>query len=275
MTRPSRFSAIAAAATLLAIAICPPDAQGAPQGAALPSGFVFLRDVDPSIAQDIRYAGSDNFTGRALAGYEAAECVLRQDAAAALKRVQAELGTRGLSLKVYDCYRPLRAVRAMAAWAHDGRSGEATRRFFPKLQKSSLFALGYIASRSQHTTGVAVDLTLIPAGTAQAQPFDPAAAYAACTGTAAERRPDNSVDMGTGYDCFDVKSHTAAGGLTAEQRQWRRKLVAAMAAQGFQNYHREWWHFSYGRLGVASGGYDFPIRARTAIGHADDGASKR
>jgi D-alanyl-D-alanine dipeptidase len=271
MTGPSRFAGIAAAAALLAISVCQPHAQGA----ALPPGFVYLRDVDPSIAQDIRYAGADNFTGRPLIGYEAAECILRQDAAAALKRVQAELAARGLSLKVYDCYRPLRAVRAMAAWAHDGRSGEATRRFFPKLQKSSLFALGYIASRSQHTTGVAVDLTLIAAGSAQAPPFDPAAAYGACTGTAAERRPDNSIDMGTGYDCFDVKSHTAAGGLTDKQREWRRKLVAAMAAQGFQNYHREWWHFSYGRLGVASGGYDFPIRARTAIGHADDAAAKR
>jgi zinc D-Ala-D-Ala dipeptidase len=270
MSGASRLAEIAGAAALLATAICQPHAQGA-----LPRGFVYLRDIDSSIAQDMRYAGSDNFTGRPLAGYEAAECILRQDVAAALKRVQAELAAGGLSLKVYDCYRPTRAVHAMAAWAHDGRSGEATRRFFPKLQKSSLFGLGYISSRSQHSTGVAVDLTLIEAGSAQAAPFDRATAYGACTGRAAERSPDNSVDMGTGYDCFDVKSHTGSGGITDGQRQWRRKLVAAMATQGFHNYHREWWHFSYGRLGVASGGYDFPIRARTAVGHADDRAGRR
>jgi D-alanyl-D-alanine dipeptidase len=270
MSGASRLAGIAGAATLLAATICQPHAQGAP-----PPGFVYLRDTDPSIAQDMRYAGSDNFTGRPLPGYEAAECIVRRDVAAALKRVQAELAAGGLSLKVYDCYRPARAVRAMAAWAYDGRSAYATKRFFPTLPKSSLFALGYIASRSQHSTGVAVDLTLTAAGSAQAAPFDPAMAYGGCTGAAAQRSPDNSVDMGTGYDCFDVKSHTGSGGLTAEQRQWRRKLLVAMAAQGFHNYHREWWHFSYGRLGVASAPYDFPIRARTAVGHADDRAGSR
>jgi D-alanyl-D-alanine dipeptidase len=231
--------------------------------AQLPAGFVYLRDVDPSIAQDIRYAGSDNFVGRPLPGYEAAECILRQEAAAALKRVQAELAASGLSLKVYDCYRPTRAVHAMAAWAHDGRSGDATRRFFPKLQKSSLFALGYIASHSQHSTGIAVDLTLIAASSAPAADFDPAAANGSCTASAGQRSPDNSVDMGTGFDCFDLKSHTASAGIGAEQRRWRTTLVEAMRKHGFANYHREWWHFSYARSGGASQ-QDFPIRSRAA-----------
>src|SRR5215475_4984860 len=92
--------------------------QGAAAQRALPPGFVYLRNVDPSIAQDIRYAGSDNFVGRPLPGYEAAECILRHDVAAALKRVQADLAASGLSPKVYDCYRPGRAVRAMAAWVN-------------------------------------------------------------------------------------------------------------------------------------------------------------
>ena len=240
----------------------------------MPKGFVYLHDVDPSILQDMRYASEHNFTGHAVSGYDAPECVLVSQAAEALKAVQAELREKQLALKVYDCYRPARAVRAMAAWAHDGRSGEATRRFFPKLQKSSLFALGYISPRSQHSTGVAVDLTLI-AAPAPVAPFDAAATYGPCTGPAAQRSPDNSIDMGTGYDCFDPKSHTASGEIGPEQRQWRRKLVAAMAAQGFHNYFREWWHFSYGRLGLAAGGYDFPIRARTAIGHADERSGKR
>ena len=152
----------AAAATTLVALVQEVAAQGA-----LPSGFVYLRDVDPSIAQDIRYAGSDNFVGRPLPGYEAAECILRRDVAAALKRVQAELAAAGFSLKVYDCYRPTRAVRAMAEWVNDGRSEAPTKRFFPRVPKTSLLR-GYIISRSQHSTGTAIDLTLIPPATRRA-----------------------------------------------------------------------------------------------------------
>jgi D-alanyl-D-alanine dipeptidase len=238
--------------------------------AQVPAGFVYLRDIDPTIAQDMRYAGTDNFVGRPLPGYEAPECILRPEVAAALKRVQVDLAASGLSLKVYDCYRPTRAVRAMAAWAHDGRSDNATKRFFPKLQKSSLFALGYIASRSQHSTGLAVDLTLIAASNAPAAAFDPAAAYGPCTGAAAQRSPDNSVDMGTGYDCFDLKSHTASAGISAEQRRWRNTLVEAMRRQGFANYDREWWHFSYARSGRPSQ-QDFPIRSSAVTRSNGDG----
>ena len=101
----------------------------------LPPGFVYLRDVDSSIHQDIRYATGDNFTGRPLPGYGAAECILRREAVEALKRVQADLSRDGLSLKVYDCYRPTRAVRGMAAWAHDADDTENTRRFYPAVHK--------------------------------------------------------------------------------------------------------------------------------------------
>jgi D-alanyl-D-alanine dipeptidase len=148
----------------------------------------------------------------------------------------------------------------------------------PKLQKGSLFALGYISSRSQHSTGVAVDLTLIAAGARMLRPSN-RGPYGPCTGPAPQRSPDNSVDMGTGFDCFDAKSHTASGDIASDQRQSRRKLVAAMAAHGFHNYHREWWHFSYGRLGIAAGGYDFAIRPRTTVnpagGHADGRPARR
>ncbi|MGE3158525.1 MAG: M15 family metallopeptidase, partial [Xanthobacteraceae bacterium] len=113
---------------------------------ALPAGFVYLRDVAPSIEQDMRYAGYDNFVGRPLPGYDAPECVLRRDVAEALKQVQADLAAENLSLKVYDCYRPTRAVRAMAQWAFDGRDTGSTKRYYPKLQKQNLFALGYISN---------------------------------------------------------------------------------------------------------------------------------
>ena len=140
--------------------------QAAAQGA-LPRDFVYLRDLDPTIAQDIRYAGSDNFVGRPLPGYGAAECVLRRDVAAVLKQVQADLAGAGLALKVYDCYRPIRATRAMAQWASDGQGG-GNKRFFPRLSKTELFARGYIATLSRHSTGTAVDLTMIDASQPQA-----------------------------------------------------------------------------------------------------------
>jgi zinc D-Ala-D-Ala dipeptidase len=250
-----RSWAAAAAITFLALG------QHAAAQSALPSGFVYLRDVDPSIAQDIRYAGFDNFVGWPLPGYEAAECVLRQDVATALKRVQADLAGSGLSLKVYDCYRPTRAVRAMAEWVNDGPPAGATKRFFPRLPKNSLLRLGYIAARSQHSTGTTIDLTLIKTPATPPAPFDRAAGYGPCTGPAAQRSPDNSVDMGTSFDCFDSASHTASNAINADQRHWRNTLVEAMRKREFGNYHREWWHFSYAKSARTSS-QDFPIRAR-------------
>lgn len=233
---------------------------GPAQAQSLPPGFVYLHEIEPGILQDMRYAGSDNFTGRALPGYGAGECVLRRDVALALKRVQAALAQSGLSLKTYDCYRPRRAVAAMARWANDGASGSATKRFYPELDKRTLFAAGYIAARSAHSAGTAVDLTLVKLPPPRAEAFDPAARYAPCTTPATARAPDNSLDMGTGFDCFDARSHTASRALTPAQRQARSQLLAAMRAQGFKNYFREWWHFSYGA--GAAPHYDVPIAGR-------------
>ena len=230
---------------------------GAAAAQSLPQGFVRLRDVDPSIVQDIRYATVNNFTGRPLPAYDAGECILRRAAALALKRVQADLAQVNLSLKVYDCYRPTRAVAAMARWAADPHATPDTRRFYPGLRKDRLFALGYIASHSAHSRGVAVDLTLVPHG-AQQPPFDPNARYGSCAGPQAERAPDDSLDMGTSFDCFSVKSYTRAV-VSAAQRQRRDQLVQAMARHGFVNYKREWWHFSYPAADRRRG-YDFPVR---------------
>ena len=227
----------------------------------LPAGFVYLRDVDPTIAQDIRYASADHFVGRPLAGYEAGECVLRREAAAALKEVQADLRRTGLGLKVYDCYRPERAVRAMAQWASDGRHDAPTRRFFPRQQKDRLLALGYIAVSSRHSAGTAVDLTLIDPSHRPAVAFDARARYGPCTGPTTQRSPDDSFDMGTGYDCFDAMSYTANPAVGAEQRKRRAILRGAMERHGFKNYFREWWHFAYAG-GAPPRHYDFPVPPR-------------
>jgi D-alanyl-D-alanine dipeptidase len=149
----------------------------------------------------------------------------------------------------------------MAQWAFDGRDTGSTKRYYPKLRKEILFALGYISNRSEHSAGTTVDLTMVEIGHPPVAPFDRNANYGPCTGPAAQRAPDDSLDMGTGYDCFDVASHTASPLITPEQRRWRNLLRAAMAKRGFRNYHREWWHFTYGRSGGAQ--YDFPILPRT------------
>ncbi len=244
----TRFSIIAAAVLLATPA----------QAQRLPPDFVYLRDVDPTIVQDMRYAGSDNFTGRALPGYEAAECVLRADAAQALKSVQAALAPGGLSLKVYDCYRPDRAVRAMARWSRSPEDG-TTRYFYPEADKRTLFASGWISPRSAHSSGVAVDLTFVPKSPAGST--GNVTAQSRCDGPPAQRRTDTSIDMGTGYDCFNVKSFTRSKEIGAEQSANRERLRSAMSRYGFKNYVREWWHYAY------SGGanpqiYDVPIVPR-------------
>jgi zinc D-Ala-D-Ala dipeptidase len=241
---------------VLAVAAC----ASATTAQSLPGSFVYLRDIDPSIIQDIRYAGPNNFVGRPLAGYDAGECVVKRDVGLALERVQRELASRKLSLKMLDCYRPARAVHDMVVWARNGRETPAERRYNPALSKKDLFRLGYIAEHSGHSTGAAVDLTLVDLKAGNSAAYDPSKAYADCTAAASARAPEASVDMGTGYDCSDVMAHTAARSITPDQRRWRNVLVAAMARQGFVNYSKEWWHFSL--PGAAGPAYDFPVTAR-------------
>jgi D-alanyl-D-alanine dipeptidase len=231
--------------------------------ASLPEPLVYLRDIDPSILQDMRYAGPDNFTGRRVPGYVAPECVLLRDAAEALAHVQKALVTRRLSLKVYDCYRPRRAVRAFVEWVEDGVgvSDPLLKRFHPQIERGQLISLGYVAPISRHSHGDTVDLTLVQLPAKAAPAFKRDAVYGACTGPVKERAPDASVDMGTGYDCFDIMSHTGAAGITAAQRHWRQMLVDAMAAEGFRNYFKEWWHFSLTRPHPGRS-FDVPILPR-------------
>jgi D-alanyl-D-alanine dipeptidase len=223
----------------------------------LPGGFVFLRDIDPGIIQDIRYAGSNNFVGGPLRGYDAGECVVKRKVGLMLRSVQQELAPQGLSLKMLDCYRPARASRDMVVWSKNGKETPAERRYNPAFRKADLFRLGYIAERSGHSTGAALDLTLVDLKADNSAVFDPAKTYADCTAPESARAPEGSVDMGTGYDCTDVKAHTAARSITQAQRKWREKLVQVMARRGFVNYSKEWWHFSMPEAGGQA--YDFPI----------------
>src|SRR4051794_7014417 len=226
----------------------------------LPGGFVYLGDIDPSIIQDIRYATANNFVGKPLAGYQAGECVVKREVGLRLKSIQQELAKQKLSLKMFDCYRPTRAVADMVRWSRTGKETPAERRYNPAFRKADLFRLGYIATYSGHSTGSALDLTLVDLTADNSAKFDPAKTYADCTAPVEARAPEGSIDMGTGYDCSDVKSHTNAPTTTPAQRKWRTMLVTAMRKQGFVNYWKEWWHFSL--PGVGGQAYDFPITPR-------------
>ncbi len=223
----------------------------------LPADFVYLRAVDATIQQDMRYADSNNFMGRPVNGYNAPECILKRGAAKALAKVQARLAPQGLSLKVYDCYRPVRAVRDFYQWskkpADDAMKGE----FYPDLPKRKLFALGYIASRSRHSKGNTVDLTIVPKDSAVPD-YSRDAPLKACTLPKPERRADNSLDFGTGYDCFHVLSHTANAKVSDDAKTNRALLVREMKAAGFGNYAKEWWHFDL-KSGGNGKAYDFVI----------------
>lgn len=168
--------------------------------------LVDVRSLDSTIRVDARYAGSNNFTGAPLPGYDANRALLRREVAAALARVQRRLAAEGLGLKIWDGYRPVRATQGMVAWTE--RTGQTW-----------LLDSGYIARRSRHNQGVAVDLTLIhlPSGA--------------------------EVDMGTPFDTFGDAAHTA--NATGAVKQSRERFVEVMAAEGFANYPMEWWHFTY------------------------------
>jgi D-alanyl-D-alanine dipeptidase len=227
----------------------PQDQPGAPRSGAetagLPVGFVRLREVDATILQDIRYASANNFTGARVPGYDTGECILRREVAEALKLIQTDLRPHGLSLKVYDCYRPLRAVKAFMQWVQKKPDALGDGRYWLGINRGKLVKLGYIGAHSTHSTGMAVDLTLVAFPFAQPARLDQVVSPGPCNARSADRRPDTSLDMGTSFDCFDAMSNTASPEITEEQRENRRMLVEVMSAGNFKNYVREWWHFTY------------------------------
>ena len=230
-------------------------------GSALPKGFVHLRDIDPTIVQDIRYAGYHNFVGRPIRGYLAAECILSAAAANALEAVQRKLAEKKLSLIVWDCYRPKRAVDDFLQWSKDPTHSEMKAEFYPRTDKEKLFALGYLAKPSAHSRGSTVDLGIVPAASSSARPPDPSQSLKACTSPIGERFEDGRIDFGTGYDCLDVLANTsnARAGVTALRN--RQTLRFYMRGAGFRPYAREWWHFELIDEPFHGGGFDFEVSA--------------
>lgn len=227
----------------------------------MPARFIHLRAVDPTIMQAIRYAGPQNFTGKALTGYLAPECVIAERAAEALKQIQSELKPDGLGLKVFDCYRPKRAVSAIVDWAMSGeRQPELKARYYPKFEKRKLFP-SFIARHSGHSRGGTVDLTLVDLDRAGSDKEGYRDGCSAHDGGA-------ELDMGTGFDCFDALSRTAASGISSAAKKNRKKLLRTMRRHGFKNYAGEWWHFTFNNEPYRRTYFDFPVTV--APERADD-----
>ena len=227
-----------AALTLLMLAASAAADQVMPAKTPEEAGMVDIRSLVTDFDVNIRYAGSANFVGVPVDGYEAAKCFLLRKVARALQRVELRLRRQQMRLKVFDCYRPVRAVQHFVRWARDLDDQRTKPLYYPNVQKSALLG-EYIAPVSGHSRGATVDLTLM---------------------RCPEGERCEPLDMGTEFDFFDVMATSAAPDITPEQRENRMVLRLAMEQEGFQNYTLEWWHYTLRPEPAPSKAYDFPVR---------------
>ncbi len=202
----------------------------------MPSSFVDASSIVPGLIVEARYAGSHNFVGRPIDGYERGACLLTKPAAAALAQVARDLEPRGLAIKAFDCYRPVRAVAHFVRWARDLADVARKSEFYPHVDKRNLFSDGYIAARSGHSRGSTIDLTL------------------------ARRGDGQELDMGTPFDFFSPRSWPSDRSVSAEGQANRALLAQAMRRRGFLAYNKEWWHFTLRHEPYPDTHFDFPVR---------------
>jgi len=200
-----------------------------------PAAFVDAATVVPGLIVEMRYAGSHNFVGRPIDGYEAPRCLLTKPAANALAGVAKDVAAYGLVIKVFDCYRPTRAVANFVRWARDLNDTAGKAEFYPDVDKRTLFRDGYIASQSGHSRGSTIDLTLA-------------------------RADGRELDMGTPFDFFSPKSWPNSAGVSHDAMVNRGELRTAMQHNGFRPYNREWWHFTLRGEPFPDTYFDFPVR---------------
>ncbi|MDC0325644.1 M15 family metallopeptidase [bacterium] len=189
-----------------------------------PESFVVIDQHIPGIKIQLSYSSDSNFTGKIVSGYENGKCWITREAAEAIGKVQKELQSMGLSLLIFDAFRPQKAVDSFVDWAKDSTTSRNEKlQYFPNIEKSELFTKGYIADKSGHTRGSTVDLTIC----AIDQTGKPV-----------------SLDMGTPFDFFGEEAGTTFKGVTSQQRANRLLLKSVMEKYGFKNYPVEWWHFT-------------------------------
>ncbi|MDC9723707.1 MAG: M15 family metallopeptidase [Urechidicola sp.] len=188
--------------------------------AQIPKEFVYVQDEIPNIQIELRYFSDNNFVGQQIDGYEKEVLILSKEATNALNLVQLELNKNGFGLKVFDGYRPQRAVNHFYKWALDINDTLMKQQFYPNELKQDLFKKGYIATKSGHTRGSTLDVTLI------------------------DLKTGAELDMGFPYDFFGQESWLVFDKLTVKQKWNRSQLQNAMLTNGFKNYPQEWWHFT-------------------------------
>ncbi|MBJ7879424.1 M15 family metallopeptidase [Gelidibacter salicanalis] len=203
--------------------------------AQLPKGFVYVKECIPDLDVELRYLTDHNFVGKPIIGYHANTLILTKDAVEALKKVQEALRNQNLCLKVYDGYRPQRAVNHFVTWAKDLADTINKREFYPEVEKQNLFSEGYIASKSGHSRGSTLDLTITDGNTGE------------------------PLDMGGTYDFFGEQSWLSYKDLTAAQQQNREILQTVMQDNNFRNYPKEWWHFTLRWEPFPDTYFDFPV----------------
>ena len=202
----------------------------------LPKGFSYVKDFAPSIQKELRYCSHNNFMGVPVDGYEEPVLITSTKTAIALAKVQKELVKKGLSLKVFDAYRPQTAVNHFVRWARIPDDTLTKKQYYPDVNKRHLFKLGYIATKSGHSRGSSVDLTIVHIAT------------------------NTELDMGSPYDFFGVISHPDYKNLTKQQKANRYLLRKVMVANGFRPYKNEWWHFTLNNEPFPKTYFDFPIK---------------
>ena len=231
------MSTIPAYPLVTALAACCSLAYGASDRHPLPDGFVFLDEAIPGIVVELRYASEDNFVGARIDGYRHKHAILSVPAADRLAEAQAALRRFGLGLKVFDAYRPQRAVDHFARWGRDLEDVRTKPRYYPDVAKSDLFEEGYVARRSSHSRGSTVDVTIV---------------YRDRAGLVRE------LDMGSPYDLFGPRSWSDSKRVSAQQRAHRALLHGVMSASGFAHYPQEWWHFTLEGEPYPDTYFDFP-----------------
>ena len=224
-----------------------------------PEGFVDIKEVIPDIQLDIRYYGDHNFVGENVSGYNAGKCIITREAAAALAKVQKDLSQFSLAIKIYDCYRPQRAVNHFVQWATQIDNTKTKEEFYPTIDKRNLFKDGYIDSKSGHSRGSTLDLTIVPLPAPRQQNYIPGQKLYACYLPAGQRFRDNGIDMGTGFDCFHELSHTENKNIGLQQRINRMLLKSLMGKYGFRNFEKEWWHYTMNNEPYPDTYFDFGI----------------
>jgi D-alanyl-D-alanine dipeptidase len=205
-------------------------------------GFVYLHEVDPTILASLRYATSDNFTGKPVRGYQKPVVVLTRVAAEALKKVQAAIKKDGYGLVVYDGYRPQQAVDCFVEWGKQVQAVDKQLQYYPRVLRHKVLDLGYVASRSEHSRGSTVDVTLIKLGKSL-QPIQEVDRRL-LDGMVVKYLDDGTLDMGTSFDLFDKASHHVNYLIDKRYKKCRSYLKIVMEMHGFRANKKEWWHYT-------------------------------